>query len=131
MKSKESQVAAQIRLNQWALEVQECLNRPKDMTVQEWCEQHNIKKANYYWRLKRVRQTCLEKMKLTSGSFVELSVPASATTTLPSAPVPATPNSIPTTAAVLHAACGISIEIKENATAEFIKNLIGAFANAE
>ena len=38
MKSKESQVAAQTRLNQWALEVQECINRPKDMTVDEWCE---------------------------------------------------------------------------------------------
>ena len=33
MKSKESHVAAQVRLNQWALEVQECMNRPKDMTV--------------------------------------------------------------------------------------------------
>ena len=50
MASKESQVAAQVRLNQWAQEIQE--NRPKDMTVDEWCKQHNIKKANYYWRLR-------------------------------------------------------------------------------
>ena len=52
MASKESQVAAQVRLNQWAQEIQDCQNRPKDMTVDEWCKQHNIKKANYYWRLR-------------------------------------------------------------------------------
>lgn len=44
MASKESQVAAQVRLNQWAQEIQDCQNRPKDMTVDEWCKQHNIKK---------------------------------------------------------------------------------------
>ncbi len=44
MASKESQVAAQVRLNQWTQEIQDCQNRPKDMTVDEWCEQHNIKK---------------------------------------------------------------------------------------
>ena len=37
MKSKESQVATQVRLNQWAIQVQDCLNRPKNMTVDEWC----------------------------------------------------------------------------------------------
>ena len=131
MKSKESQVAAQMRLNQWALEVQECMNRPKDMTVDEWCEQHNIKKANYYRRLKRVRQACLEQVEITSGSFVELPAPAPAPPALPSAPVPATTNNASTTAAVLHVTGGISIEIKDNATAGFIKNLIGAFAGAE
>ena len=52
MASKESQVAAQVRLNQWAQEIQDCQNRPKDMTVDEWGKQHNIKKANYYWRLR-------------------------------------------------------------------------------
>lgn len=128
MKSKESQVAAQIRLHQWAQEVQECINRPKDMTVDEWCKQHNIKKANYYWRLKRVRQACLEQMETASGNFVELPVPAPQT--IPSSPVSATINDNPSTVAVLHAASGISIEIKDNATEGFIKNLIGAFANA-
>lgn len=128
MKSKESQVAAQIRLNQWALEVQECINRPKGMTVDEWCEQHDIKKANYYWRLKRVRQACLEQLETNSGNFVELPLPAPQT--IPSAPVPATINDNPSTVAVLHAASGISIEIKDNATEGFIKNLIGALANA-
>ena len=61
MASKESQIAAQVRLSQWAQEIQDCQNRPQNMTVDEWCKQHNMKKASYYWHLKRVRQALLEQ----------------------------------------------------------------------
>lgn len=128
MVSKESQVAAQVRFSQWAMQIQECQNCPRDMTVNEWCGQRGMIKANYYWRLKRIRQACLEQLETTSDNFVEL--PAPAPQTIPSAPVPGTINDNPSTIAVLHDAGGISIEIKDNATAGFIKNLIGAFANA-
>ena len=128
MNSKESKVAAQVRLNQWALEIQDCMNRPKGMTVAEWCRQHNITKANYYWRLKRVRQACLEQVEMSTGRFVELPVPAECT--VPSAPVPAATSPAPSTSAILHTVSGISVEIMDNATAEFIKNLIGGLANA-
>lgn len=129
MKSKESQVAAQVRLEQWALEVQDCMNRPKDMTVAEWCVQHSIKRANYYWRLKRVRQTCLAQVETTAGSFVEL--PAPVPCELPAVSIPVTADAASSTMAMLHTTNGISIEIMESATAEFLKNLIGAVANAE
>lgn len=128
MKSEESQVATQVRLNQWALQVQDCLNRPKNMTVDEWCEQHNIKKANYYWRLKRVRQACLERVKASNESFVELPTPAECPTS--PAPVRSYDNNT-STAAVLHTSGDISIEIREYASPEFIKNLIGALTNAQ
>ena len=128
MASKESQIATQVRLSQWALEIQDCQNRPKDMTVDEWCEQHNIKKANYYWRLKRVRQALLEQMEVPAANFVELSIPVKNTGR--SSPVPVISCNNDSTAAVLHVTGGISIEIKESATADFIKNLIGAISNA-
>ena len=127
MASKESQVAAQVRLRQWALEIQECQNRPKDMTVEEWCSQHNITKANYYWRLKRVRQAVLEQMEVPATSFVELPVPASPP--LP-ASIPEVSHPVDLTVAVLHLSSGITIELKEQATSDFIRNLIGAIANA-
>lgn len=129
MKSKESQVATQVRLNQWALQVQDCLNRPKNMTVDEWCEQHNIKKANYYWRLKRVRQACLEQVELSGESFVELSAPTECHTSLPTVHSCADNNS--STVAVLRTSGDISIEIKECASLEFIKNLIGVLTNVQ
>ena len=130
MASKESQVAAQVRLSQWALEIQDCQNRPKEMTVDEWCAQHNITKANYYWRLKRVRQALLEQMESAAGSFVELPVPVRDTGTTLSAPNRANTNSCTFAPAVLHTTGGISIEIREGATSDFIKKFIVAVANA-
>ena len=130
MASKESQVAAQVRLSQWALEIQDCQNRPKEMTVDEWSAQHNITKANYYWRLKRVRQTLLEQMESAAGSFVELPVPVQGTGTTLSAPNQINTDSCTFAPAVLHTTGGISIEIRESATSDFIKKLIGAVANA-
>lgn len=128
MNSKESMVAEQVRLNHWALEIQECINRPKDMTVTKWCEQHNITKANYYWRLKRVRQACLKQAEPSVGGFAALPEPAQCTV-LPAA-IPAASSTAPSTAAVIHTVSGISIEIMEHATEGFIKNLIGVLANA-
>lgn len=129
MKSKESQVATQVRLTQWAQEIQDCMNRPKSMTVDEWCEQHNIKKANYYWRLKRVRQACLEQAETSAGTFVELPAPTEQTIQTPI--VCESVNHETSTVAVLHSSGGISVDIKEGASMEFLKNMIGALANAE
>lgn len=129
MRSKESQLAAQTRLKQWTLEIQECMNRPKGMTVSEWCSQHNITKANYYWRLKRVRKECLEQLEAIKSNFIELSAPVTPLQTTFLQLSESTDNTVPI-AAILHVANGITIEISENATADFIKNLIGAISNA-
>lgn len=129
MKSKESQVAVQARLNQWTLQVQDCLNRPKNMAVDEQCEQHNIKKVNYYWRLKRVRQVCLEQVEASSENFIELPAPAECQTSR--TPVHSYADNHSSTVAVLRTSGDISIEIKEYASFEFVKNLIGVLTNAQ
>ena len=132
MKSKESELASQIRLKQWAEQIHDCMNRPADMTVHEWCEQHGIKKANYYWRLKKVRQVCMEKAELPAKTFVELPVPKEECS-LPAVTVPkmSAENPAPVTVAVLRAGSHISVEITEHASMDFVKNLIGMFSHAE
>lgn len=41
-----------------------------------WCAQHNITKANYYYRLKKVRQMCLDQISdAAQPAFVELQQP--------------------------------------------------------
>ena len=55
MSSQTSLVAEQVRLQQWAAQIQDCKNRPADMKVETWCSEHGITKANYYYRLKRVQ----------------------------------------------------------------------------
>ena len=60
MNTQTSLVVEQIRLQQWADQIRDCQNRPSDMKVDTWCQEHGITKANYYYRLRRVREACLE-----------------------------------------------------------------------
>ncbi|WP_251497372.1 IS66 family insertion sequence element accessory protein TnpA [Otoolea muris] len=62
MNSATTAVAVQYRLQEWAEQIRECQNRPAGMSVIDWCASHGITKANYYYRLRRVRQVCLENL---------------------------------------------------------------------
>ena len=62
MRSATTAVAVQYRLKEWAEQIRECQNRPAGMSVVNWCASHGITKANYYYRLRRVRQACLENL---------------------------------------------------------------------
>ena len=62
MSSATTAVAAQYRLKEWAEQIRECRNRPAGMSVVDWCATHGITKANYYYRLRRVRRACLENL---------------------------------------------------------------------
>lgn len=71
-----SLMAQQVRIQQWAEQIRECQSRPKGMDVETWCAQNNLTKANYYYRLRRVREVCLEQFQTTENpTFVELPVP--------------------------------------------------------
>ena len=122
MGSQTSLVAKQCRIQSWAMQIKDCQNRPEDMTVDEWCLQNNITKANYYYRLKCVRQACLDSMESTPA-FVELPVPETKTSN----------ESITSSAAaaVIRGTNGLTIELHENASVEFMRNLIGACTYAQ
>ena len=75
MKSHTSLVAQQTRLSEWAELIRDCKNRPQGMKIDEWCQLHDITKASYYWRLRKVREAYLETADHTQA-FVE--VPSSA-----------------------------------------------------
>ena len=60
MSSEITMVAEQCCLQEWAAQIRDCQSRPAGMSVSEWCACHGIKKANYYYRLRRVRKACLE-----------------------------------------------------------------------
>ena len=62
MSSEITAVAVQYRLQEWAAQIRECQNRPAGMSVVDWCATHSITKGNYYYRLRCVRQACLENL---------------------------------------------------------------------
>ena len=122
MKSQTSLVAEQCRIQSWAMQIKDCQSRPKDMTVDEWCLQNNITKANYYYRLRRVRQACLDSME-SKPTFVELPAPE-----LPPANECTASSSV---SAVIRGANRLCIELHENASSDFLKKLIGACTYAQ
>ena len=42
MNTQTSLVAEQIRLQQWADQIRDCQNRPSDMKVDVWCQEHGM-----------------------------------------------------------------------------------------
>ena len=62
MSSKTTMIATEYRLQEWAAQVRDCQNRVAGMSVADWCACNGITKANYYYRLRRVREACLESV---------------------------------------------------------------------
>ena len=73
MATQTSLIAQQVRIQQWAEQIRECQSHPKGMDAETWCAQNNLTKFNYYYRLRRVREVCLEQIQTSETStFVEL-----------------------------------------------------------
>ena len=126
MSSETTIVATQVRLHQWVEQIHKCQNRPIGMKVEEWCAQNGITKANYYYRLRRVRKACLDAVKPTESSFIELPIPKEE----PMQPCCADeqPSGV---SAVIRANSGLSLEILDSATPEFLRKLLGVMNHAE
>lgn len=62
MSSETTLAAEQFHLQEWAIQIRDCRNRPDGMSVVEWCARNGLTKANYYYRLRCVRKACLEKL---------------------------------------------------------------------
>ena len=60
MSSETTMAAEQYRLQEWATQIRDGQSRPAGMSVVNWYACHDITKANYYYRLCRVRESCLE-----------------------------------------------------------------------
>lgn len=72
MSSITTTVARQYRLQEWASKIR----GPQNLTVKDWCIQHQITVANYYYRLRQVREACLEGMTSEVEPQAVVAVPA-------------------------------------------------------
>ena len=122
MTEETSLVAQQVRLRQWEEQIRDCQNRPEGMDVSTWCALHNITKANYYYRLKRVRKACLDQIpEAAHPAFVELPEPKSKSA------MPA----VGTPVIRITSSDGLSAEISASVSPEMFRCLIEAFRHAE
>ena len=54
-------VKKNIRLQEWNRQIEE--QRASNLSVQEWCQQHNINSKTYYYHLRRVREEILKQSR--------------------------------------------------------------------
>lgn len=123
MTTQTSVVAQQVRLRQWAEQIQACRNRPAGMDVGTWCSQNNISKANYYYRLRRVREACLEQLPETP-TFVEIPMAGRVPTKSPEK-LPAMDGQ---PLLRIYNRAGISIDIFQDMPDEKLQNLVEVLA---
>ena len=126
MTTQTSLVAEQVRLQQWAEQVRDCKNRPRGMDVETWCAQNNITKANYYYRLRRVRKAYLDQMQTEQSNFIELPLPSEENVSVGTENVP---NPVPVIR--IKTKEGVSFEVFSNASTEVLKYLIEVAIHAE
>ena len=91
------------------------------MTVGDWCQSQGITKANYYWRLRKVRETLLEAGDVTPV-FVEIPTPT--------APVKEPVSVTPEVAAILKFENHAILEITNEASSMFLTSLFKAIHHA-
>ena len=121
MKSHTSLVAQQTRLSEWAEQVRECQNRPRGMKIDEWCRLHDITKATYYWRLRKVREAFLAGTD-NSTNFVEIPL---------SEIQPEEISSNSKIVAMIRGRNHLTLEITDQASAAFLNTLLGVMMDAQ
>lgn len=91
------------------------------MTIDEWCQLHDITKAGYYWRLRKVREAFLETAKQTQRFGY-----------LPSSAIhPISETAEYKIAAVNKGRNNLPLEIAEQASDSFLKTFLGVHSNAQ
>ena len=126
MATQTSLIAQKTRIQEWAEQIRDCQSRPKGMDVETWCAQNNITKANYYYRLRRVRKACLDQMQTEQADFIELPMPSEKNI---SADTENVSDSIP--AIRIKTKEGVSFEVFSNVSTEVLKYLIEVVIHAE
>lgn len=95
------------------------------MTLDTWCGLHEINKATYYYRLRKVRQACLHAMAPPKPEFVELSLPGitksdGSAESHSSQPI-----------AILRGRNGLFLELLPTASSELVNAVLKGMSHAE
>lgn len=118
-KDKETVNNSDDRLLQWLDMIMKCRNRPGNMTIPAWCKQNGISESNYYYRLSRVRDAGLLLEDNNDKEYSNTEDVTSNTTK-----EIGTKEEKSKVAAILHYPGGITVELLESASSEFLEKII-------
>ncbi len=72
-----------VRRTNWLNIIEQCQQRPENMTVKQWLADNGIKEKSYYYWLRKFRKEAYEQMQMPPATsspeitFAEISVPLS------------------------------------------------------
>ncbi len=125
MKQITTVVARQYRLQEWALQIQECKRRSSGMTVKEWCNNNGITLANYYYRLTEVRKACIENLP------TELPVPEQSVVSVPNEIMHNENPTISDSTELVLSVNNISIKVTETTSPKLLKMVLEVAADVK
>ena len=120
-------VAKDFRLQEWAAMIKECNARPKGVTVTQWCENNNVTKSLYYYRVKVVREAFLRE----NPQIIPLQSQTSSATSVPDIiQIPFTPQKAHDFGLKIEIG-KMSICVMEETSLSLLEKVLGVIANAE
>lgn len=119
---KESLVAKQYRLHEWAAMIKDCNARSQGVTIQQWCEEHCITRANYYYRLREVRKACLNEISYQNETKEIVPVPME---------ILNEPESVPANSFLELSVNGISFSITDKTSMQLLEKVLRVVANVK
>ncbi len=131
MKSQTSQVARSCRIREWAAMVQECRNRPSDMSVDQWCQANNITKASYYYRFAQVRKACLDSIPNDAVEHAIIPVPVELMHAEPESTAVDLNNAVIDDSFLDISANGVTIRVTEHTSSSLLRKVLGVLAHVE
>lgn len=119
------QLTHNVRRANWLNIINQCQERPANVTVRQWLKDNDIKEKSYYYWLRKFRKESYDQMQLPMTtespaeiSFVEIAAPAVSEKVIPTQKLP---NSN-TTAAIRTG--GITLEISNDISDALLSQLL-------
>ena len=109
--------------------VQECKQRPYGMSVSEWCQEHSITTANYYYRMSQVRKACMDSLSV--EMMEQPVVPISAELMHSTSSAFEESDQRKAESCIEISAHGMILKITENTTSGLIEKVLGVLAHVE
>lgn len=131
MNSQTSLVARKYRLQKWAGMVRECNSRPAGMTVNDWCDQHSITKADYYYRMKAVRKACLDTIPSKAVENAIVPVPMELMITETPEPQEVQTEASPNDSSIELYAHGITLRVTDQTSSDLLAKVLGVIVHVE
>lgn len=131
MPSKSKALTKQLRYQKWINEVQDCHNRPADMSVEEWCEINGLKYSTYYRHHLMVKELAVSQYEEQLPAVTVAQPVATVSEPITSflelkAPTKAECNG------VVSITCGnLSISLQEEVSEAFMVKLFGALSHVK